>query len=228
MSTITSTQSTTQSSSLSSAVDQTTQPTAEQQSLGEDAFLKLLVAQLKNQNPLNPMDNTAFVAQLAQFSQVEQSTKLVKLMQQNLDQQDVAMQIQKVGLIGHQVKINGSLVQLGTGPASITYSLGADAASVTVSVLDAGNQPIRTMTFSGQPAGTQQVLWDGKDNNGQTMPAGTYGFSVVAKDMQGNAVTATPSSLLTVTGVRMGTNGGDAVLLAGSQMVNASDVTEVY
>lgn len=225
MSTITSAQ----SSSLNTAVDKTTASTAPaQQALGQDAFLKLLVAQLKNQNPLKPVENEAFIAQLAQFSQVEQSTKLVKLMQQNIDQQSAAMQTQKVGLIGHQVKTSGAFVQLGNGPAPITYSLAADAASVTVSVLDAGNQPIRTMAFSGQPAGPQQVLWDGKDDKGQTMPVGTYGYSVVAKDASGGTVTAYSSSLLTVTGVRMGTAGEDAVLLAGSQTVNPNDVTEVY
>lgn len=194
--------------------------------LGQEDFLSLLVAQLKNQNPLKPLENEAFIAQLAQFSQLEQSGKLVKLMEQNQATQETALQFSRTSLIGHRVKLTGALVELGTGPATVAYTLDGAAASVKVTITDAAGKVIRTLTGSGQSAGDQTLTWDGKDQNGLAVSQGTYGFTVSATNSQGGAVTATPSTIATVTGVR--TDADHPVLLIGKRQVDAKDVLEVY
>jgi flagellar basal-body rod modification protein FlgD len=194
--------------------------------LGQEDFLKLLVTQLKNQDPLKPIENEAFIAQLAQFSQLEQSSKLVTLMQQNLDSQAAGRQVSLVPLIGHKIKISGSAVELGAGPATMGYTLAGDASSVQVSVFDSTGRVVRSLDMGAQAAGAQQVTWDGKDQNGQAMPAGTYQFSVEAKDILGNSVGTTLSSTATVSGVRM--ENGVAKLVVGSRTVDTSEVIEFF
>lgn len=194
--------------------------------LGQEDFLKLLVTQLKHQDPLKPIENEAFIAQLAQFSQLEQSSKLATLMQQNLDMQAASYRLGLVPLVGHQVRIDGSLVELGAGPATMSYTLAGDASSVQVAVFDSAGKAIRSLDLGAQAAGSQQVTWDGKDQNGQAMPAGTYQFSVTAKDLQGNTVGATLSSLATVSGLRV--ENGVAMLVVGSRTVDPSSVVEFY
>lgn len=194
--------------------------------LGQEDFLKLLVTQLKNQDPLKPIENEAFIAQLAQFSQLEQSSKLATLMQQNLDMQAASYRLGLVPLVGHQVRIDGSLVELGAGPATMSYTLAGDASSVQVAVFDSTGKAIRSLDLGAQAAGSQQVTWDGKDQNGQAMPAGTYQFSVTAKNLQGNTVGATLSSLATVSGLRV--ENGVAMLVVGSHTVDPSSVVEFY
>lgn len=195
--------------------------------LGQEDFLQLLVAQIKNQDPLKPISNEAFIAQLAQFSQLEQSSKMVTLMQQNNSAQEAALPFSRVPLIGHQVKINGATVQLeGTGPATVNYTLAGDAASVQVGIVDATGRVIRTISAGAQSTGNREVSWDGKDQNGNAAAPGTYGFAVAAADGQGKPVAATPISLGTVTGVR--TDAGNPILLLGTRQVDARDVLEVY
>lgn len=194
--------------------------------LGQHDFLNLLVAQLKNQDPLKPMENEAFIAQLAQFSQLESTNHLVKLMEENNGAQAATLPFSRVPLIGHQVKISGATVQWAGEPTSVSYTLAGDAAAVQVGIVDANGRLIRTISAGAQAAGTQQVSWDGKDQNGQTVADGTYGFAVSATDSQDHPVNATPLSIGTVTGVR--TDSGNPVLLLGTREVSAKDVLEVY
>lgn len=232
----------TQSSSLADALNATTNATnasgnqtttangtpivSGPKTLGQADFLNLMLAQLKNQDPLKPMDNQAFIAQLAQFSQLESSNQLVQLMQQNNSDLEGAKQVGLVSLIGHQVNLNGATVQLGTGPASVNYTLAGNAASVQVNILNSSNQVIKTITESNQNTGNQTVSWDGTDQNGVQLPSGTYSFSVAAQDSAGQPVTATPRTVATVTGVQ--SNAGNPMLLIGDQQVDPKNVLAVY
>nr|MBI3612607.1 hypothetical protein [Nitrospirota bacterium] len=197
-----------------------------QKALGQADFLNLMIAQLKNQDPMKPISNEAFIAQLAQFSQLEASNQLVTLMKQNNTDLQGTKQVGLVSLLGHEVKLNGAAVQLGDGPASVRYTLAGDAASVQVNILNAANQVIRTIVASSQSAGNQQVSWDGTDQNGVQVSPGTYGFSVSAKDSLNHAVTATPVTVATVTGVKNDAN--SPMLLIGDQQVDPKNVLEVY
>ena len=202
------------------------QSTLKQADLGKTDFLNLLVAQLKNQDPLKPMDSSSFVAELAQFSQLEQSANQSALLQKGLDAQNASLQYSLVPLVGRDVSTQGAVIQLGTTPATLDYSLGQDAASVSLSILNASNQVIRTGTLGKQGAGAQKVVWDGRDQNGTAMPPGTYTYAITAINAQGQAVPVTTTSNLTVTGIRV--VGGQPQLAASDQTIDPSTIIEFH
>lgn len=183
--------------------------------LGRDAFLQLLVAQLSNQDPLNPQEGHEFAAQLAQFSSVEQlaniggtlaahSDLLAKLAAQaeasasQQAQQAEALGLQgdlasAAGLIGQTVEARGGhAVWDGATPATLGVSLKAPAASVQVVVRDAAGRAVRTLSLGHLGAGRHTPTWDGLTDDGQTAPPGAYSFTIEAAGPDGGAVPATP------------------------------------
>jgi flagellar basal-body rod modification protein FlgD len=195
------------------------------QQLGQNDFLKLLVTQLKNQDPLKPMDNTAFVAELAQFSQLDQSTKQVQLLEKSIAQQTDSMQYTLLPMIGRNVQVEGSLIDLNDGPAKLTYALEHEASTVRVTIQDQQGKAIRILDLGAQSAGKQEVQWDGRNQNGLQMPNGTYQYQVLAKDAKGAAVLAAPSSTLKISGVRM--VNGTPQLASGDYVINRNDIVEL-
>lgn len=193
--------------------------------LGQGDFLKLLVTQLKHQDPLNPTNNTEFVAQLAQFSQLEQSVKQAQLMQRSLDAQAASFQFALLPMVGRRVGLDMPLVQVGAGPATIRYALERDAARVSINILDQQGQVIRTMEYAGRPSGLNVAEWDGRNQNGTPMPPGVYRYALSATDAQGASVTSQGRAQLTVSGIRM--EEGTAKLVVGNFTVEPSDVVEL-
>jgi flagellar basal-body rod modification protein FlgD len=193
--------------------------------LGQDDFLKLLITQLKNQDPLNPTDNTEFVSQLAQFSQLEQSAKQAQLLQQSLDAQTASLQFTLLPMVGRTVTIGQSLVQLGDGPATFGYTLDKNATKVLVSIQDHQGQVVRSLEYRDQLAGVHAAEWDGKDQDGIAMPKGLYRYLISAVDADGKAVPVEGRASLTVSGVRM--EEGQAKLLVGDLAVDPSAIVEL-
>jgi flagellar basal-body rod modification protein FlgD len=216
---------------ISSATTQTTQAgglagaLSGNQQMGQNDFLKLLVTQLKNQDPLKPMDNTAFVAELAQFSQLDQSTRQVQLLEKSIAQQTDSMQYTLLPMVGRNVQVEGSLIDLKDGPATLTYALERGASTVRVTILDSQGRAIRTLDLGTQSAGKQEVHWDGRNQGGALMPNGIYHYQVTAKDLSGATVVAAPSSTLTISGVRM--VDGTPQLAAGDYVIDRKDIVEL-
>ncbi len=171
--------------------------------MGKDQFLKLLLTQIRYQDPTKPMDDSAFVTQLAQFTSLEQAMgtnerlELLALQQKGMANTEVAV------LVGKNVTLKGSSVQLdGQGLGTpIGFSLGEAASSVKVHVKDASGRTVRTMDLGQQVAGTGKTQWDGKDNNGVAQPAGTYTIAVEAKTAAGTSVQVTQESTGTLISV---------------------------
>lgn len=197
------------------------------QALGKDDFLKLLITQMRYQDPLSPMDNTQFLAQMAQFSSLEQMQNLNESFDQSMLISQSLNNSSAAGFIGRHVRASGDGVTLGSsGPVELGYFLPQEAATVMVTVLDDKGREVRTLVADGTKAGAHKLEWDGADLDGRRVAAGSYTFRVSAKDADGNDVRATS----VVTGLVQGITfkNGSAYLLVDGREVPLSEVLEVY
>lgn len=166
------------------------------ESLGRDAFLKLLVAQLKNQDPLNPQENSEFVAQLAQFSSLEQSVGINARLDQLALQNQGLQNSQVVALVGKEATVKGNIVALsGQGsPVPISFTLEGAAQESNIVIRDSGGRTVRNMQVGARSAGTVTVQWNGQDDTGLPQPAGPYQVTVTAKNESGAPISLTQQS----------------------------------
>ncbi len=172
--------------------------------MGKEDFLSLLVAQLKNQDPLKPDDPTAFTAQLAQFSSLEQLTNLNKTMEGLTTAQTNSERLSSLGLIGKDISYNGSTVTLEGKPVEIGYQLDGIASGVTISIQDANGKTIHTIQAAETElkAGNHFITWDGKDQSGNLLANGKYTIVLQASAAGKDAsIAAAPLVRSVVTGV---------------------------
>ena len=188
-----------------------------------DTFLQLLTTQLKNQNPLDPLDTNQFTQQLVEFSGGEQQLKtndfLSSLVQANAN----TTNSNAVNYIGKTVTASGVQSELVNNRATWNFNL-KDAATVTVNIKDSTGKVVYTETGNMQ-GGTGTFTWDGTDKDGNVQPAETYSISMQAVDGEGKSVGVTTEMTGVVTGVDF--TGSEPVLLVGKARVNISGVTSV-
>ncbi|OPY93136.1 MAG: Basal-body rod modification protein FlgD [Syntrophaceae bacterium PtaU1.Bin231] len=167
-------------------------------SLGKDDFLKMLLAQLKNQDPLKPLDGTEFAVQLAQFSSLEQLNNMNSELKNLGVYQMTQGNAQAVSLIGKEITAlqSGSFRVEGTS-ANLSYRLSQDAGRVTVKIYDLTGKLVDTIESTDQKAGLQTLQW-----NAGRFGKGDYTYEVSALDAAGNAVTADTMMTGTVTAVQ--------------------------
>jgi len=148
----------------------------------EQRFLKLLVTQLNNQDPLNPLDNAQLTSQLAQMSTVSGIEKLNGAVQSLLAQSGTSQVLQSAALIGRTVLVPGKEAAVKDGvPAKFGIDIAGAADAVKVSVKNAAGEVVRTFDLGALPAGVKMVDWDGKSDTGAAVPDGNYSLSVTAK-----------------------------------------------
>jgi flagellar basal-body rod modification protein FlgD len=188
--------------------------------LGKDDFLKMMIAQLKHQDPLNPMDGTAFTAQLAQFSSLEQLQNINTQMTSFTQQQQALGNSQAVSFIGKQVLAKGNTVSVDGNPVTLGYNLARDAASGQIQVYDPNGLLVDTLSIKNQKQGQNSVTW-----NCPSSAKGIYTFAVSALDKSGKAVSASTMAQGTVTGVNF--HDGATYLSVSGQEVGFSDVVSV-
>jgi flagellar basal-body rod modification protein FlgD len=194
--------------------------------LGKDDFLKLLMAQLANQDPTQAADNQAFVAQLAQFAGLEAAEGTNTRLDTLLTAQAANSANTAVGFIGKSVDYRTDSVNLQAGlSATSQASLGGAASSVTVSILDASSNKVRTLKMGPQPAGTLGITWDGNDDGGHRLPPGSYSVSVTATDAAGKNVDVSLQGNGEISGVLFD-NGVPRLKVNGS-LVQMSAVTSI-
>lgn len=198
--------------------------------MGKDDFLKLLVTQMSNQDPLNPMDGQQFAAQLAQFSSVEQLVNINGALSSQSDMTGFLSQSFNnsvaTSLIGKEIVADDNHVALtSTGKAAIGFNLTGAASDVTVSIKDATGRVVKTLTTRDAISGANSLTWDGRDINGNAVPEGTYTFAIKAVDAKGGEITATPSVQGTVDRVTFGQEG--VLLWMGGTSVSLGSVKSV-
>ncbi len=167
-------------------VDKTDDPKA----LGQDQFFELMIAQLKNQDPLEPLDSTAFLSQLAQFSTVSGVNGIEQSMTALAASLQSSQALQASTLVGREVLADGSRVSLAeAGGAAGAARLDAATANLTVTVSDPTGQVVRRLDLGPHAAGLVEFQWDGLDEAGQHAPAGHYVVEAsAARDGGGEAL----------------------------------------
>jgi flagellar basal-body rod modification protein FlgD len=209
------------------AVNKNTNKAASETELSESRFLTLLTAQLKNQDPLNPMDNAEMTSQLAQISTVngieKLNTTLEKLMSSSTDSQAM----QAAAMLNHLVLVEGSGMTLTEGNqayAGVELAQGVDKATLTIT--NANGQVVRTVDLGALDAGVHDFTWDGKNDAGEPVAVGNYGFKITA-EQGGKTVNVTPLQLGAVTGVLRDASG---VKLELGELGNFSldDIRQIY
>lgn len=195
--------------------------------MGKDEFIKLLVAQLKNQDPLNPAEGQEMAAQLAQFSSVEQLMNISSAIAAQSGANAsllVTMQANAaMGAIGKEVLSRGDQLQIGgdEGVSSVTAHVGA-AGTGTLKVYDASGKEVGSMKLGYLNAGERQIALDSKI---QGLPTGTYTYALEVTDLQGRAVEVQPYMTGRVSGMQVSPTG--PVLVVNGKLIPFGDVVEV-
>lgn len=169
----------------------------------QGSFLTLLVAQLKNQDPTNPMQNNELTTQLAQISTVSGIEKLNTTLGAVSGQINNSQQVQASALIGHGVMIPGSKILAGnkvTTPFGVELPQAAD--KVTATITDASGKVVRTIEIGGLSAGVHTFTWDGSMNDGTDAPDGAYNVTINASN-GGTQLVAQPLNFAVVNGVTL-------------------------
>jgi flagellar basal-body rod modification protein FlgD len=200
-----------------------TQQTQNNSVMGKDDFLKLLVAQLKNQDPLNPTDSTNFTAQLAQFSSLEQLQNINDSLSGFQSSQSTTNNIQSADFIGKTVTATGNSFSVADGKADpIRFDLNNNADNVYLQVYDKYGNFVTDIQAGALKAGEQAVNWDAHDSNGTAVSDGSYTYTVMAMDNDGSTVGSTSYTSGVVTGIDY--QDGDAKLMIHDQEIPLSSV----
>jgi len=202
---------TTVSSSVNSALAKFAAPPEAKSEGAQDRFLKLLVTQMQNQDPLNPMENAEVTSQIAQINTVTGIDKLNTSVTSMSDRLANAQSIQATSMIGRHVLASGNQVEFDGTSAPLTYDLPERAKSVNVTVVDDKGATLFTDEKLGLASGRQVVTWDGTLNNStEKAAAGVYTFRVEALDAKGARISATTYGYARVGSVTLD-NGGVTV-----------------
>ncbi|SPD72696.1 Flagellar hook capping protein FlgD [uncultured Desulfobacterium sp.] len=195
-------------------------------SVDKDEFLMLLVTQLQNQDPLNPMDYTEFTSQMAQFSSLEQLYNVNNNLEQLYGYQKGIFNENLSSFVGKDVKIYDNSIDLVEGGASqVTFSLDREAEGIFASIYNYNGELIREINQAeNYLAGEHTITWDGMDQGGNQVPGGQYTINIQAVGT-GETFSGSPIRNYKVNSVDF--NNGVASLRSGEKSINMSDVIGV-
>lgn len=195
--------------------------------LGQDVFLELMVTQMKNQNPLDPQENSEFVAQLAQFSSVEGLDKLNNTMTNFVGSFQSNQALQASSMVGRLVKVDSDTAYLNqNGLIAGTIDLPASTGDLKMTISDAKGQLVTEVLMGPAEAGEIAFAWDGVDDSGVQHPPGAYKF-VVQANINGEPQQLNTALSANVDSVTVGANGAISLNVAGVGAIPMSGVREI-
>ncbi|RYD29965.1 MAG: flagellar hook assembly protein FlgD, partial [Sphingomonadales bacterium] len=191
-------------------------------------FLTLMTAQLKNQDPFEPVDNSQMVAQMAQFSSLSGITEMNTTLKAMADKLGATSLGDAIGYVGKTVLVEGSTAYPRTsGGLAGAVNLAKDASNVTVTIQGASGETLRTIDMGAQTSGAVAWDWDGTTDSGDPAGAGPFTVKVSARNSAGGSVSAAPLVWAPVSSVSMGANGAPSLTLPGIGNVPLSAVWQV-
>lgn len=215
------------SQSLINAMNPASTPTPTDTAVAaQDRFMKLLVTQMQNQDPLNPMDNAQVTSQMAQLSTVSGIDKLNATLQTLMGSYQSGQSLQAASMIGHGVLVPGSSMTLSQGKGIFGADLAGPADHVTVTIHDASGKAVQTLDVGSSEAGLVPLAWDGTTDSGAKAPDGAYSFDISATQ-GGQPVNVTPLGFGQVNSVSTSSAGVKLNLSGLGNPVALSDVRQI-
>jgi flagellar basal-body rod modification protein FlgD len=194
-------------------------------SLDQVDFLKIFVAQLKNQDPTNPMDNYQMASQMAQFSLVEGMNKVAESIKNMETSQAAANNLQAASMVGKNVEVKGNGLTVSGGKVSQGFYQLEQPGKAAVNIFDARGSLVRTLEVGAQDTTKQKLIWDGKNQAGIALPDGEYSFQVTAVDDKDQSIKVTTTMTGRVDGVSFDSTGTQ--LKIGSKQVLLSEIIAI-
>ncbi len=196
--------------------------------LGKEAFLKLLVEQIKNQDPLQPKDNSEFVAVLAQFSSLEQTMGINERLDLLSIQRQGAANTQVAGFVGKMATVRGDVITRDASgqPSKFKFQLAEPAETVLITVSDADGRAVRTLELGKSDFTSRDAMWDGMSDEGVRQPPGRYTFTIKARGPNDEVIAASGEASGIVKSVSFN-KGYPELSLEGGIAVPVSDLIKV-
>jgi flagellar basal-body rod modification protein FlgD len=192
----------------------------------QDRFMTLLVTQMKNQDPLNPLDNAQLTSQLAQLSTVTGIDKMNTTLASFMASLQQSQSLQMSHLIGRDVLVEGNTLRFDGTSAAFGVELPTSTDNLSITINDSAGNPFRTITLGNQAEGILPISWDGYGDNGTQAENGDYSFNVSAS-INGQAATATGLSLTTINSIS--SNGtGIKLNLNNAHSVTSADLKQIF
>ncbi len=193
--------------------------------MGKDSFMQLLIAQMSHQDPMKPMENTEFIAQLAQFSALEQQQNIAAGIELLALTQTASTNSQMVNLIGKRVVVPGSDISVdGESGVDLRFDLTEETAPTEVIISDKEGNVVRRIPIEDYEMGSNTIRFDGKDNDGNALESGNYSYNIVGQNntpLEG----ITQYSNYLVDSVAF--NGSAILLKSEGEQIDLADISEV-
>ncbi len=195
--------------------------------MDKDAFFKLMLTHLKNQDPTSPLKSHEMAAQLAQFSSLEQMSNMNETLRDMNKGQSSTGQFQALDLIGKTVGGDSAKIEHKTGDTrhGLSFNLADSAEEVKVSIKDAEGKVVRSFEMQNQSKGTTKLEWDGKSLDGKPQPAGIYKLQVDAKSSSGSKVASETQFKGQVTGIQFTETG--PIVFIGNKSVPLKEIKQI-
>lgn len=194
--------------------------------LGKDDFMKLFIAQMQNQDPLNPSDSTQMAAQMAQFNGLEQMMNVNNTLTAMLKAQDQGRTVQMINYVGKEVDVGNGMLKFDKNKMTkATFHIDQPVAGATLEVRDGSGQVISQDDLGSLMPGEHNVKWQGKLKDGQPASPGIYNFQIVGKSVEGQDMAIPIKSKIKITGIDLKEEGGAFFTELGK--IQMKDVTSV-
>jgi len=190
-------------------------------------FLKLLIAQIQNQDPMSPMDASTMTAQMSQLNMVTSMSNMNTSMTAMLNQMQSVDFMNQASLIGHSPAVAGNTISFdGVSPVILGANTANPLSSAVATITNASGNVINSASLGALVAGMKNFAWDGTDASGNVVTAGTYNISIKGINTAGAEESVTAYIASPVAAVSKGTNGGSLLTLQDGRQINASTIQQ--